>query len=113
VKLKIPLETKLSFLIALILLISVYNINIAIGLLVVGIIFILIQNNYSIETFYNYPCIGDIMCKLKTTEHHYNLINLRSGQGRCGWNNVGIENLNFYRDTLSNKVELYKDRFDS
>ena len=57
-KLKIPSETKLVFLLALILLISVYNIYIAICLLVVGIIFIVVQNNNSIDSFTNdnIPC---------------------------------------------------------
>ena len=44
-KYNIPEESKLSFLLALILLISCYNIEIGIIVVVIAIIYVLVQNN--------------------------------------------------------------------
>lgn len=54
---KMPEETKISFLLALIILISCYNIEIAIVVVILAIIYVLVQNNMgknnTQENFYN------------------------------------------------------------
>ena len=48
---KIPQESKMAFLLALIILVSCYSIDIAIVVAVIAIIYVLIQNNNSTEYF--------------------------------------------------------------